>query len=190
MSRVGRKPIPVPSGVTVQIEEFKVTVKGPNGTLEEQIPNGFALENAAGVLHVKQTRSKDSALFGTIRARVNNAVNGVAAGFTKSLDIVGLGFKAAVEGSTLTLHLGKSHPIVYAIPKGVKITVDPKTQRIAIAGAYKDQVGQVAAAIRQIRPPEPYKATGIRYVGEYILRKAGKTAAGVGGGGAGGGAKK
>src|SRR6185295_10006950 len=179
MSRVGRKPISVPSGVTVQIEESKITVKGPNGTLEELIPHGFAVENNAGVLNVKQVRSKDGSLFGTIRARVNNAVNGVATGFTKQLDIVGLGFKAAVEGEKLNMALGKSHPIVYMIPKGIKVTVDPKTQRISVSGAYKDQVGQVAAAIRELRPPEPYKATGIRYVGEHIVRKAGKTAAGV-----------
>jgi len=189
MSRVGRKPISVPSGVTVQIEEFKVTVKGPNGTLEELIPHGFAVENNAGVLSVKQVRSKDGALFGTIRARVNNAVSGVSAGFTKQLDIVGLGFKANVEGEKLTLALGKSHPVIFMIPKGIKVAVDPKTQRVSVSGSFKDQVGQVAAAIRKLRPPEPYKATGIRYVGEHIVRKAGKTAAGVGGGGA-GGAKK
>ena len=189
MSRVGRKPISVPSGVTVQIDEFRVTVKGPNGTLEENIPHGFAVENNAGVLSIKQVRSKNGALFGTIRSRVNNAVLGVATGFIKSLDIVGLGFKAKVEGEKLNMALGKSHPVIFTIPKGITVTVDPKTQRIAVSGAFKDQVGQVAAAIRKLRPPEPYKATGIRYVGEHIVRKAGKTAAGVGGGGA-GGAKK
>lgn len=191
MSRIGRKPIPVPGGVTVTIAEDRVTVKGPNGTLEEKIPHGFALESKDNVLNVKPVHSKDAALFGTVRARVANAVSGVATGFAKTLDIVGLGFKAAVEGERLTLALGKSHPVLFPIPKGIKVTVDPKTQRIAVAGAYKDQVGQVSAAIRALRPPEPYKATGIRYVGEHIVRKAGKTAAGVGGGaGAGGGAKK
>lgn len=189
MSRVGRKPISVPNGVTVSVEVDKVTVKGPLGTLEERIPSGFALEQAAGVLNLKPTHAKDPALFGTIRARVNNAVQGVATGFTKTLDIVGLGFKANVEGAKLTLALGKSHPVVYQIPKDIKVVVDPKTMRIAITGAFKDAVGQVAASIRALRPPEPYKATGIRYVGEHIVRKAGKTAAGVGGGG-GGAAKK
>lgn len=189
MSRIGRKPIPVPGGVSVQIAPDKVTFQGPLGTLEELIPRGFAVESKDGALQVHPVRSKDSALFGTLRARVANAVSGVAAGFTKSLDIVGLGFKAAVEGEKLTLAIGKSHPVAFAIPKGVKVAVDPKTQRIAVSGAFKDQVGQVAAAIRALRPPEPYKATGIRYVGEQIVRKAGKTAAGVGGGGA-GGAKK
>src|SRR3954471_7758445 len=106
MSRVGRKPISVPNGVTVQIEEDKVTVKGPNGTLEELIPNGFALVNTAGVLNVSMTRSKNVSLFGTVRARIANAVGGVSTGFTKQLDIVGLGFKANVEGEKITFALG------------------------------------------------------------------------------------
>jgi large subunit ribosomal protein L6 len=189
MSRIGRKPISMPSGVTVDVKEDRVTVKGPLGTLEERIPSGFAIENKEGVLQVKPTHAKDPALYGTLRARVANAVSGVATGFTKALDIVGLGFKAAVEGEKLQLNIGFSHPVFFTIPKGIKVVVDPKTQRITISGAYKDQVGQVAAAIRSLRPPEPYKATGIRYVGEHIVRKAGKTAAGVGGGTA-AGAKK
>src|SRR5690349_2148586 len=119
MSRVGRKPINVPGGVTVTLSQDKVAVKGPLGTLEETIPSGFELKQNGAVLELKPTHAKNPALFGTIRARVNNAVNGVATGFTKTLDIVGLGFKAAVEGEKLTLALGKSHPVIYQIPKGV-----------------------------------------------------------------------
>jgi len=182
MSRIGRKPIPIPDQVTVEIRPESVKVTGPLGTLEERLPAGLAVEKEDAALVVKAPASTDAALFGTLRARLANAVQGVTRGFEKALDIVGLGFKAAVDGQRLVLSLGKSHPVAFPIPQGVKIAVEPKTQRITVSGPFKDQVGQVAAAIRALRPPEPYKATGIRYVGEYIPRKAGKTAAGVAGG--------
>jgi large subunit ribosomal protein L6 len=191
MSRIGKMPVVVPQGVQVTLAAGKVTAKGPKGQLEQALPDGVKAELKEGKILLTTTGGHSiSALYGMSRARVNNIVQGVHGGFTKILDIVGLGFKAAVAGDKLTLNLGYSHPVEFIVPKGVQVTVDPKTQAITITGADKDVVGQTAAQIREIRKPEPYKGTGIRYRGEHIIKKAGKTAAGVGGGAAGGGAKK
>ncbi|MBI4422693.1 MAG: 50S ribosomal protein L6 [Elusimicrobia bacterium] len=190
MSRIGKMPVVVPQGVQVTISGGKVTVKGPKGQLEQALPDGITAEIKDGKILLAAKGRDLSAMYGMSRARVNNVVNGVATGFTKILDIVGLGFKAAAAGEKLTLNLGYSHPVDFQVPKGVQAAVDPKTQAITLTGADKDLVGQTAARIRAIRPPEPYKGTGIRYRGEHIVKKAGKTAAGVGGGAAGGGAKK
>ena len=190
MSRIGKIPVVVPQGVQVQIQGAVVKVKGPQGEQQENLPSVVKAELKDGKILLTADLKADknaSALYGTSRARVANLVQGVSAGFTKVLDIVGLGFKAAVAGEKLTLNIGHSHPTEYAIPKGVKVTVDPKTFQLTIFGANKELVGSTAAAIRAIRPPEPYKGTGIRYFGEHIIRKAGKTAAGAG---AGAGAKK
>lgn len=191
MSRIGKAPVAVPSGVQVQIAGAQVKAKGPQGELAFTLPSAVKAELKEGkvLLTADLTARKDaSAIYGMSRARVANIVQGVATGFAKTLDVVGLGYKAAVEGEKLTLALGYSHPVTFMIPKGIKAVVDPKTVTITLSGADKDLVGLTAARLRAIKPPEPYKGTGIRYRGEHIVRKAGKTAAGVGGGGA--GAKK
>lgn len=190
MSRIGKMPVVVPQGVQVTVAAGKVTAKGPKGQLEQPLPEGIKAELKDGKVILTSSGKELSAMYGMSRARVHNIIEGVQSGFTKILDVVGLGFKAAIAGDKLTLNLGFSHPIDFTVPKGIAVTVDPKTQAITITGADKDQVGQTAARIRAIRPPEPYKGTGIRYRGEHIVKKAGKTAAGVGGGVAGGGAKK
>ena len=140
-------------------------------------------------VHFPPASRDASALYGTSRARIANMVQGVHAGFTKVLDVVGLGFKANITGDKLVLNIGHSHPTEFIVPKDVKVTVDPKSTQITIFGASKESVGAVAAEIRSLKPPEPYKGTGIRYFGEHIVRKAGKTAAGASAG-SGGGAKK
>ncbi|MBI5200571.1 MAG: 50S ribosomal protein L6, partial [Elusimicrobia bacterium] len=176
MSRIGKMPVVVPQGVQVTVAAGKVTAKGPKGQLEQGLPEGIKAELKDGKVILTSTGGKElSAMYGMSRARVHNIVEGVQHGFTKILDVVGLGFKAAIAGEKLTLNLGFSHPVDFSVPKGVACTVDPKTQAITLTGADKDLVGQTAARIRQIKPPEPYKGTGIRYRGEHIVKKAGKT---------------
>lgn len=191
MSRIGRMPVVVPQGVQVTVAAGKVAAKGPKGQLEQPLPNGIQAELKDGKIILTSSGGKElSAIYGMSRARVNNIVQGVHAGFTRILDVVGLGFKAAVAGEKLTLTLGWSHPYDFEVPKGITCTTDPKTQAITVTGPDKDLVGETAARIRAIKPPEPYKGTGIRYRGEHIIKKAGKTAAGVGAGAVGGGVKK
>ena len=189
MSRIGKTPIEVPSGITVIVAGATVSVKGPQGELAETLPPAIRAELKDGKIIVTAVEEGVGALHGTARARLANLVQGVQGGFSKVLDVVGLGFKAQVQGPKLVLSLGKSHPVEFAIPKGVRLAVDPKATQITVSGASKEAVGAAAAAIRELRPPEPYKGTGIRYQGEHIVRKAGKTAAGAGAG-AGAGAKK
>lgn len=191
MSRIGKIPVLIPSGVRVRIEGSTVKASGPLGELEEVLPPPVRAELRDGTIILTADGSAGrnvGALHGTSRARVANLVNGVHGGFSKVLDIVGLGFKAQVVGEQLTMNLGKSHPVLFLIPKGVKVGVDPKNTQVTVSGASKQLVGAAAAAIRGLRPPEPYKGTGIRYRGEHIIRKAGKTAAGASAGA--GGAKK
>ncbi|MCX5787023.1 MAG: 50S ribosomal protein L6 [Elusimicrobia bacterium] len=192
-------PVVVPQGVQVTVAPGRVTAKGPKGQLEQALPAGIKAELKDGKILLTADGGKEmSALYGMSRARVNNIVKGVHEGFSKTLDIVGLGFKAAVEGDKLTLKLGFSHPVSFPLPKSasgktMEVKVDPKSQAITITDADKDLVGETAARIRHIKEPEPYKGTGIRYRGEHIIKKAGKTAAGMGVGGAtgaGAGAKK
>jgi large subunit ribosomal protein L6 len=193
-------PVVVPQGVQVTVAAGKVTAKGPKGQLEQGLPDGITAELKDGKILLSARGGKDlskdlSALYGMSRARVNNIVQGVHEGFSKTLDIVGLGFKAAVTGDKLVLNIGFSHPVDFVLPKSasgktMECKVDPKTQAITVSDADKDLVGQTAARIREIKKPEPYKGTGIRYRGEHIIKKAGKTAAGVGAGAGGGGAKK
>ena len=196
MSRIGKMPVVVPQGVQVTVSVGKVSAKGPKGQLEQALPAGITAELKEGkILLACQGGKEMSALYGMSRARVHNIVKGVHEGFTKTLDIVGLGYKAAVAGDKLTLNLGFSHPVTFDLPKSasgkaVEVKVDPKTQAITITDADKDLVGETAARIRHIKEPEPYKGTGIRYRGEHIIKKAGKTAAGVGAGAAGAGVKK
>jgi len=194
MSKIGKIPIPVPSGVQVSIAGQTVKAKGPQGELEERVPAEVkvALQDGKLVLTADARSSRAvRTVFGTARARLANMVAGVHQGFTEVMDIVGLGYKAQLAGDKLTLSLGRSHPVEFGIPKGVKVTVDPKAVQVTLFAASRELVGATAASLRGLKPPEPYKGTSIRYRGEHIQRKAGKTAAGVGAGaGAGGGAKK
>lgn len=180
MSRVGKRPVPIPSGVTVVVEDDRVRVKGPKGELVHPVLQGTRVAVEGGEVRVSAERVVHNPAFGTMRAKLNNMVLGVTSGFSKSLEIQGTGYRAAMEGSVLVLQLGYSHPIRFAVPQGINIKCDSPT-RIAVSGADKAQVGQVAADIRGFRPPEPYKGKGVRYAGEQIRRKAGKAFAGAGG---------
>jgi large subunit ribosomal protein L6 len=178
MSRVGRKPIPIPNGVSVETVDGGVRVKGPKGTLTERMPARVSVKVEGGNVSVargdedKTTR----ALHGLARALIQNMVRGVVEPFVKELEIQGVGYRADVAGKTLKLLLGFSHPVELAIPEGIKIAVD-KNVAIRIEGIDRRQVGQFAADLRRIRPPEPYKGKGIRYVGERVRRKVGKAGA-------------
>lgn len=176
MSRIGRRPIPVPSGVTVTLSGAHLSVAGTRGTLERSLPPAMEVRLNEGVIEVR--RPSDSSvhrsLHGLTRTLVANMVEGVSAGFTRQLELVGVGFRAAKQGSDLVLTLGYSHPIRYTPPEGVTIEVPVPTQ-ITVSGSDKEAVGQVAAKIRSFRRPEPYKGKGIMYRGERIRRKAGKS---------------
>lgn len=176
MSRVGKKVISIPSGVTVSIKDNTVTVKGGKGELSWTMPEGIGAAVEGGVLSV--TRADDSrklrALHGTNRSLLSNMVEGVSKGFVKELEIVGVGFKAAVKGKSLDLALGKSHPILHPIPDGLTVTVTENT-KVKVEGIDKQVVGQFAAEVRGYYPPEPYKGKGVRYAGEQIRRKEGKS---------------
>lgn len=192
MSRVGKQPIPVPDKVTVQVQGGAVKVKGPLGELQRSLPAMVTVEQKDKVVLVstdKSVAADASAQHGMARARIANMLTGVSQGFRKNLDIVGLGFKAQVAGNLLDLTIGFSHPVKFALPKGITLEIDKKMTKVTVIGIDKDLVGETAARIRALKPPEPYKGTGIRYEGERIIKKAGKTAAGAGAGG-GGGAKK
>ena len=185
-------PVVIPSGVQVNIANAVVTAKGPKGELKEMLDPLVKAEIKDGKILLTadlKSAKNASAIYGMSRARLNNLVLGAANGYAKVLDIVGLGFRAEVAGQTLTMTLGKSHPVTFQAPKGITLSVDPKKTQITVAGADKDLVGQTAANIRELRKPEPYKGTGIRYKGEHVRKKAGKTAAGASAG-VGGGAKK
>jgi large subunit ribosomal protein L6 len=177
MSRVGLKPIEVPSGVEIAIEGNTSKVKGPKGELTQHIPDGLSYELADGMLTISRPDETKAmkARHGLVRALVANQVTGVTDGFVKSLEIIGVGYRAAVKGKVLDLQLQFSHPVEYPIPEGIEI-VCPEPTRIDVKGMDKQLVGQVAAEIRAYRKPEPYKGKGIRYVGEVIVRKAGKAA--------------
>ena len=175
MSRVGKKPIPLPSGVKIQIGE-QLKVQGPKGTLEVPIPDGIRVEQKTGVLEIHRESDSHAALHGLTRALAANAVQGVSTGFTKELDIVGIGYRADVKGKLATFTLGYSHPIEVLLPDGVDLKIDKQTHLI-LTGFDKQRVGQVAANIRALRPPDPYKNKGVRYVGERLKKKVGKTGA-------------
>ena len=178
MSRIGRLPVAVPSAVTVSVSGGKVEVKGPKGSLSETIPALVDIAVADGV--VTLTRSNDSkpakSRHGLMRALVQNMVTGVSEGYEKELTTVGVGYRAALQGKNLELQVGFSHPVSIECPDGVEFEV-PEQTRIIVRGIDKELVGQVAADIRAVRPPEPYKGKGIRYAGEYVRRKAGKAGA-------------
>ena len=177
MSRIGRSPIPVPSGVDVTVASGTVTVKGPMGTLARDIPGEITVRRDGADLVVERPNDErqNRALHGLTRTLVSNMVVGVTAGFTKELEIVGVGYRAEAQGpSNLRMALGYSHPVLVAAPTGITFEV-PQPTRIVVKGIDKEQVGQVAANIRSLRKPEPYKGKGVKYAGERILRKAGKT---------------
>jgi large subunit ribosomal protein L6 len=179
MSRVGQQPIPVPSGVEVSIDGRRVVVKGPKGSLEHEVPERITLaqEGAELVVTRPDDERESRALHGLTRSLVNNMVVGVSEGFVRELEIVGVGYRAQAQGSgKLELQVGFSHPVSVEAPEGVTFEV-PAPTRIIVRGADKQQVGEVAANIRKVRKPEPYKGKGIRYVDERVLRKAGKSAA-------------
>ena len=176
MSRIGKMPIVVPPKVKVEVKGQKVSVEGPKGKLNWELPNRTtaALENGQIVVTRKGEDSQSRALHGLSRAIVNNMVKGVSDGFVKRLEIHGVGFKAAVQGKNVNLSLGYSHPIVYSLPDQIKVTVEENT-KLLIEGPDKEVVGKVASEIRSYYPPEPYKGKGVRYSDEKIIRKEGKT---------------
>jgi large subunit ribosomal protein L6 len=178
MSRIGRAPIPVPSGVTVALADKSVTVTGPQGSLERQMPGSISIHQDGDVLVVERPNDErqQRALHGLSRSLVANMVLGVTEGFTKELEIVGVGYRAVAQGpNALELALGFSHPVRVTAPEGITFEV-PTPTRIIVKGIDKERVGQMAADIRKIRKPEPYKGKGVRYAGERVLRKAGKAA--------------
>jgi large subunit ribosomal protein L6 len=176
MSRIGKMPIAIGSGIQVSIDQRTVSVKGPKGAIEQRLPDGItaAMEDQQLVVRRRDDSKAQLAFHGLARALLANAVHGVGEGFVKNLEIHGVGYRAEVAGSTLKLTLGFSHPAVFDIPDGIKIAVDRNT-KIAVSGCDRQQVGQVAADIRSLRPPDVYKLKGIRYAGELLRKKAGKT---------------
>jgi len=179
MSRIGRKPIVVPSGVKIALQPGCVEVQGPKGKLAVPLPKGIQVEQKDGTLVAVRPSDEYRALHGLARALVANAVRGVTEGFKKELDIVGVGYRAEIKGKAVNFALGYSHPIEFRIPEGITVTVD-KQSHIVVSGADKGQVGQVAANIRALRPPDPYKQKGIRITGERLKKKAGKAGAKTG----------
>lgn len=176
MSRVGKKPIPLPKGVTISIGDH-IAVQGPKGKLTVPIPPGIRIEQKDGHLELVRESDKYAAVHGLTRALTANAVQGVSTGFTREMDIVGTGYRADVKGKIATFTLGYSHPIEMMLPEGVDLKVDRQTHLI-LTGYNREDVGQVAAHIRALRPPDPYKNKGVRYTGEVLRKKAGKTGAG------------
>ena len=182
MSRIGKQPVPVPSGVELKINGSTVDVKGPKGQLTRQMHPNMKIEfknNEVTVTRPTDGRL-DRSLHGLTRTLINNMVLGVTTGYSKQLNIVGVGYKVALKGKDLELNLGHSHAIKYPAPKGIEFEIDGKKNTIVIKGVNKEVVGQTAAEIRSFRPPEPYKGKGVMYSTERIIRKAGKAAAGKG----------
>jgi len=184
MSRIGKKPIPLPGGVKVQIGE-QLEVSGPKGKVKVPVPEGIKVVQASGRLEVQRASEDRAALHGLTRALLANAVHGVSSGFTKELDIVGIGYRAEVKGKVATFTLGYSHPIEFLLPDGVDMRVDKVAgstiqnlqARLVLSGYDRQLLGQVAANIRSLRKPDPYKNKGIRYTGEVLRKKVGKTGA-------------
>ncbi|MBV9572867.1 MAG: 50S ribosomal protein L6 [Acidobacteriales bacterium] len=178
MSRIGKKPIPVPKGVTVSIDGNTVALRGPKGALDTQLPPGIRMEQSDGNLLAVRDNDSQAALHGLARALVNNAMEGVTKGWTRELEIVGIGYRAELKGkNTVVFSLGYSHLIEYPLPNGIEATIDPKQTKLSITGIDRQKVGQVAAEMRSLRPPDPYKNKGVRYVGERLKKKVGKTGA-------------
>src|SRR6185437_13315828 len=178
MSRIGKKPIPLPAGVKYKVDGNTVLVEGPKGKVSALIARGISLETAGGDLLVKRESDEDAAVHGLTRALVNNAVQGVTSGWKKELDIVGIGYRAELKGKgTVVFTLGYSHPIEFPLPGGIEVAIDPKQTHLTISGIDRQKVGQVAADMRSLRVPDPYKNKGVRYANEKLKKKAGKTGA-------------
>ena len=179
MSRVGREPVTIPDGVKISVDDGLITAEGPKGKVSERLLEGIPVDISEGLITV--TRNDDSgdlrSKHGLMRALIANAVEGVSNGFSKQLEIQGVGYRAQLKGKEIHLSLGYSHPIVFAVPEGIEVDVDEKANRITVKGANRQQVGQVAAEIRSLRKPEPYKGKGIRYSDEQVRRKVGKAGA-------------
>lgn len=184
MSRLGKKPLPIPEKVKVEFKNGILEVQGPSGKMSQPIDSRLTIkvQKDSVLIEALGDSREHNMLHGLTRGLVKNALHGVSVGFKKDLEIQGLGFKAALEGKTLTMVLGYSHPVVFTVPEGIKVTIEKQTL-LSVMGVNKEQVGEVAARIRAQKPPEPYKGTGVRYVGEHIIRKVGKAAAGSAGGG-------
>lgn len=178
MSRIGRLPVKLPQGVTVTVGREEMQVKGPKGTLVSPLPSGITCKVTGdeACLARRNDERQQRALHGLARALLNNAVRGVATGWTRDMEIQGIGYRATLQGRQIEFALGYSHPVIYQIPEGVSVTVEKQT-RLSVSGADRQKVGQVAAEIRALRPPEPYKGKGIRYTDEVIKKKVGKTGA-------------
>lgn len=181
MSRIGKQPITIPEKVKVRLENGSIHSEGPKGKLSFKIPSIIDVEVNGNEIIVKRRdeEQKSIAMHGTVRAQINNTVIGVSEGFSKTLEIIGVGYKAEAKGKEIVLNLGYSHPINFPLPEGIEVKVDKQT-RITVAGSDKQLVGEVAAKIRRFRPPEPYKGKGIRYEGEYVKHKVGKAAGAAG----------
>jgi large subunit ribosomal protein L6 len=178
MSRIGKKPIPVPQGVKIEVRGNVIAVQGPKGKNQVTLPEGIKLEQKDGVLHAVREDDSKAAFHGLSRALVFNAVEGVTKGWTKDLEIVGIGYRAELKGKSMVVFtLGYSHPIEYPLPAGIEVTIDPKQTKLTVAGIDRQKVGQVSAEMRSLRPPDPYKNKGVRYVGERLKKKVGKTGA-------------
>ena len=176
MSRIGKRPVAIPSGVTVVVDDERVRVKGPKGELQTLLLEGTTVVVESGEARVSAEKQTGNPVFGTMRAHIQNMVLGVTTGFSKALEIVGTGYRAQMDGKKLVLQLGYSHPIVFDPPEGIAIKVENPT-RLVVSGADKAMVGQVAAKLRALRPPDPYKGKGIKYSDEVVRRKVGKTGA-------------
>jgi large subunit ribosomal protein L6 len=180
MSRIGKKPIPLPVGVKIKVQEDgkTVLVEGPKGKVSAMLPGGITLVQKDGVLIAERQDDKQAAFHGLARALVFNAVTGVTTGWSKELDIVGIGYRAEMKGKgTVVFTLGFSHPIEFPLPSGIEVAIDPKQTHLTISGIDRQKVGQVAADIRSLRKPDPYKNKGVRYTGEKLKKKVGKTGA-------------
>ncbi len=178
MSRIGRKPIPIPKGVRIAVQDGTVLVEGPKGKLNTVLPPGIRCEVQDSTLVTRREDDSQAALHGLARSLLANAVTGVTTGFQKELEIVGIGYRAEVKGRIVVFTLGYSHPIEFPLPEGINVSVDKQT-RLVISGIDKQKVGQVAANMRRLRAPDPYKQKGVRYVGERLKKKVGKTGAGA-----------
>jgi large subunit ribosomal protein L6 len=177
MSRIGKKPIPIPEGVSVDIASGRVTVKGPKGELSQAVSRDMRIEQEDGVLTVKRPtdRGEHRALHGLTRSLIANMVEGVTEGFERRLEIQGVGYRARLQGNALELALGYSHPVRLTAPEGIEFEV-PRPTEVVVRGIDKQLVGEIAARVRKSRPPEPYKGKGVRYAGEHVRRKVGKRA--------------
>jgi large subunit ribosomal protein L6 len=178
MSRIGNKPIPLPQGVKFEVKGNNVVVQGPKGQVQTHLPAGVQLKQVDGTIQLTRQSDKHAAVHGLARALVNNAVEGVTKGWSRELEIVGIGYRAELKGkNTVVFTLGYSHPIEFPLPSGITVAIDPKQTKLTVAGIDRQKVGQIAADMRGLRPPDPYKQKGVRYAGERLKKKVGKTGA-------------